>query len=76
MSAEHPASERLRVFIVENNDDTRITLSQLLRVSPADGDALNFAAPIVEGFVMGDKLSWDISVERVIGLSFEIVEAR
>lgn len=32
MSAEHSASERLRVFIVENNDDTRITLSQLLAV--------------------------------------------
>lgn len=32
MSAEHPASGTLRVFIVENDDDTRITLSQLLAI--------------------------------------------
>lgn len=45
-----PANERLRVFIVENNDDTRLTLSMLLRVM---GHEVRSAATMQEAL---DKL--------------------
>lgn len=52
MPADHPtpANERLRVFIVENNDDTRLTLSMLLRVM---GHEVRSAATMQEAL---DKL--------------------
>ncbi|MBZ9649994.1 hypothetical protein K9B33_20885 [Sphingobium sp. 3R8] len=52
-----------------------ITLSQMLRVEPTDGAALAIAEPMIEGWVMGEAVSWRIAVERTIGISFEIHEA-
>lgn len=56
--------------------EATITLTQMLRAEPADGDALHISKPMIEGFIMGDQLSWDIALERMVGLSFEIHEAR
>lgn len=62
--------------IADASGEATITLTQMLRAVPADGNPLNFRAPVIEGFVMGDQVSWELSVERFVGLSFEIVEAR
>ncbi len=62
--------------IADASGNATITLTQMLRVSPTNGAALNFAKPIFEGFVMGDALSWELSLERHVGLSFDIAEAR
>lgn len=56
--------------------EATITLTQMLRAEPADGNALHISKPMIEGFIMGDQISWDIALERMIGLSFEIHEAR
>lgn len=53
-----------------------IELSQMLRAEPADGDGLVIAQPIVEGWVIGDRVSWELALNRSVGLSFEIQEAR
>lgn len=62
--------------IADASGRATITLTQMLRASPADGDPLNFSQPIIEGYVMGDTTSWELAVERVVGISFDIVEAR
>lgn len=46
----------------------------MLRVEPQDGDVLLFDQPIIEGFVHGDELRWQMSVERLIGIEFEVHE--
>lgn len=56
--------------------DATITLSQMLRIEPADNDPLVIATPMVEGWVVGDQLAWELALERTVGLSFEIQEAR
>jgi len=61
--------------IADASGDATITLTQMLRAEPADGDPLHISKPMIEGFIMGDQLSWSISVERLIGISFEIHEA-
>lgn len=53
-----------------------ITLSQMLREQPADGDPLLITQPVVEGWVVGDRLSWELALNRSVGLAFEIHEAR
>lgn len=53
-----------------------ITLSQMLRKPPADGDALRIVDPVIEGWVVGDQLSWELALNRTIPLSFQIHEAR
>jgi hypothetical protein len=57
------------------NGDATITLSQMLRVSPANGDAVHFAKPMIEGFIEGDEVSWQIALERLIGIEFSIAES-
>ncbi len=48
-------------------------VAPLLRASPV-GQALNFAAPSIEGFV--DGVAWSMSRMRFIGQSFTVSEAR
>jgi hypothetical protein len=52
-----------------------ITLTQMLRVSPADGDALHFGKPMVEGLVVGDEVTWHLALDRFIGIEFALAES-
>ncbi|TYC93050.1 hypothetical protein [Novosphingobium sp. BW1] len=68
-------------FIAENAiadaaGSVTIQLTQMLRKPPPDGAVLHIAKPMIEGFVMGDPVSWEIALNRCIGLSFEIRESR
>ena len=51
-----------------------INLSPMLRVEPADNDVLNFATPIIEGFVAGEEWRWEMSLEHNLAIQFEIEE--
>ncbi|MGE6693354.1 hypothetical protein ACQKE8_13025 [Sphingobium limneticum] len=53
-----------------------IQLSQMIRKPPLAGSILHVAKPMIEGFVRGNEVSWEIALERLIGLSFEIWESR
>lgn len=60
----------------DGSGDCIITLSQMMRTQPDDADALLITQPVVEGWVVGDQLSWELALERTVGLSFEIHEVR
>lgn len=62
--------------VADASGDATITLSQILRAQPADGDKLHISEPMIEGFLMGDPVSWELALDRTVGLSFEIHEAR
>ena len=53
-----------------------IAFSPMLRAPIPDGAALKISKPMIEGYVMGDQLSWQMAIDRTIGLSFEIQERR
>jgi hypothetical protein len=52
-----------------------IPITPALRKSPADNDVIVLQRPMIEGFVVGDEVSWQISLAHHIGISFEIEEA-
>jgi hypothetical protein len=60
----------------DGSGNAGITLSQMMRAQPSNNDALLITQPVVEGWVVGDQLSWELALNRSIGLSFEIHEAR
>lgn len=62
--------------IADASGEVEITLTQMLRAQPSDGDALHLTQPMIEGWVVGDRLSWELALERTVGLSFEMHEAR
>ncbi|AHE55540.1 hypothetical protein [Sphingomonas sanxanigenens] len=53
-----------------------IMITPMLRVPPADGDALHVARPMIEGLLMGDETQWQISADRLLAIAFEIHERR
>jgi hypothetical protein len=48
----------------------------MIRRAHADNDVCYFGEPMIEGFISGDELSWNLSVERVIGIQFDISESQ
>ena len=47
-----------------------------LRIPFADGDKVHLAKPMIEGFIDGDELSWEMSLAHHHHISFTIEEAR
>lgn len=52
-----------------------LPVSPMLRVAHLNADAIHVAQPMIEGYIMGDELSWSMSIDHHIGLGFDIVEA-
>lgn len=48
----------------------------MLRKPPLDGSILHIAKPMIEGFVMGDPVTWEIALARYLSIGFEIRESR
>ncbi|WP_103730183.1 hypothetical protein [Novosphingobium sp. HII-3] len=68
-------------FVAENviagaDGKASIRLTQMLRKPPPAGSVLHVAKPMIEGFIMGNPVSWEIALERNFGLGFEIRESR
>lgn len=68
-------------FVAENafagaDGKAQIRLTQMLRKPPIAGSILHVAKPMIEGFIMGNPVSWEIALERNFGLGFEIRESR
>jgi hypothetical protein len=51
-----------------------VPIAPMLRVEPADNDVLEFAQPIIEGFVIGEEWQWEMALDHNLGLAFEIEE--
>lgn len=62
--------------IADAAGDAEIQLTQMLRKPPLDGSILHIAKPMIEGFVMGDPVTWEIALARYLSIGFEIRESR
>lgn len=62
--------------IADETGRATITFSPMLRVQPEHLNWMHFARPMIEGYVMGDQLSWELALNRTVGLSFDISERR
>jgi hypothetical protein len=51
-----------------------LPIAPMMRVSPTDGLALNFAAPTIEGFVDGAAVNWELQLARFHAISFTLSE--
>lgn len=51
-----------------------LAIGPLLRASPADGAALQTAAPLVEGFLDGTTVDWTVDTLTWAGVSFTLTE--
>lgn len=51
-----------------------LSISPMLRFEFANGATCHFGKPMIEGFIMGEEWRWAMSVERFIGIEFEIME--
>lgn len=60
--------------IADATGDATVGLAPMLRVEPVDGDVLEFARPVIQGFVLGEEWRWQMAVERLIAIEFEVEE--
>lgn len=63
-------------FTANGSGQATVFLTVALRKVFADNAAVSFAAPTMDGFVIGDEQTWSISLARHYGISFAIEEAR
>lgn len=62
-------------IIANGSGQATLSITPMLRKSPADNAVCHFAQPMIEGFIMGEELPWSLSIEHLIGLEFQIVES-
>lgn len=53
-----------------------LPITPMLRRPHLDNDVCHFGKPMIEGFIMGDELAWNLALERVVSLSFDIAESQ
>jgi len=46
-----------------------------MRVTPADGDVCEFGEPMIEGFLSGNQLEWQLQNSAHVDVSFTVTEA-
>jgi hypothetical protein len=51
-----------------------LPINPMIRRSPADNSAADFAAPVIEGFLSGRETGWTVDRGMFVGLSFTITE--
>ncbi len=51
-----------------------VPITPMLRKSPANGDACEFAVPMIEGFLQDSGIAWTVDLARTVGLEFTIFE--
>lgn len=78
-SVENAAGRHYLHFLDEQvfadaTGDAELSISPMLREEFADGDTCHFAKPMIEGFIEGEEWRWRMSIERHIGVDFEIRE--
>jgi hypothetical protein len=49
-------------------------INPMIRRSPADNSAVEFATPAIEGFLSGRETMWTVDVARTVGLAFTVTE--
>lgn len=54
--------------------DAALSISPMLRYEFADGASVHIRQPMIEGFAGGDEWRWQMSVDRLISVEFELRE--
>lgn len=77
-SFEQSGESRLHIVTAEAqadaNGDITLSIEPELRVSTADEAPVNFTAPVIDGFVEGESISWALTLGGLIIISFELIE--
>lgn len=60
----------------DNAGTMDLTISPMLRAAPDDGDVCEFDAPKIEGILSDDAKRWTTNINRHVGISFTVTEAR
>lgn len=60
--------------LVAGSTTATLNLDCLLRASPADGAAIEFQAPVIEGFVQGADVGWNLDKVAAYGFDFTVRE--
>lgn len=58
----------------DDNGQIDLQIYPRLRKQPSAGDRLHFKKPMIEGYVEGDDMQWQMAVDYNVGLSFSIRE--
>lgn len=74
-SGQHYVHNICAQAIADGSGDVTLTIEPELRVSLADGDVVNLAKPMIEGFVDGSEAAWEWSLARHAMISFTLEEA-
>lgn len=61
--------------IANGSGQATLTITPALRRSPDDNAECHFGKPMVEGFIQGNEMLWQMQLGNFIGLAFEIQEA-
>jgi len=61
--------------IASNTGTATMPIVPMLRLSPADNSVCYFGRPMIEGFILGEEWSWQMSVEHIVGIEFVISES-
>lgn len=51
-----------------------LPINPMIRRSAGDNTAVDFSAPMIEGFLTGNEGGWTVDVARTVGLSFTVTE--
>jgi len=74
-SGQHYVHNIAALATADSGGDITLTITPELRVSLADGDVVNLAKPMIEGFVGGEAAEWEWSLAHHAMISFTIEEA-
>jgi hypothetical protein len=61
--------------VMNGSGQTTLSVSPMIRPVLNDGDVVEIAKPMIEGFLEGNALTWNIDLARTVGLQFTIREA-
>jgi hypothetical protein len=59
----------------DSSGHASVSFQPMLKAPPNSGDHIEFANPVIEGFVQGSSQQWQLSRVQSVGFSFAISEA-
>lgn len=66
----------LHSVVQQNNIPGNIIIAPALRIEATAGLALDFATPLIQGFVQGRETPWSVDEAHIYGVSFTIKERK
>jgi hypothetical protein len=62
--------------IANSSGQATLPITPMLRRAHADNDLCHFGKPMIEGFVMGDEMTWGLMVGNFMSVQFDIAESQ